>query len=1506
MNTQKLAPTQITDAQVLDQCKKTLNNWSNKLPFTVTRNLGDAVELVSANMYHAYSFGVDTAFAQRKFDLQKGGTPVSSPVDKDSLDLWRIAGVKDEGDFDFAIKETCYRETCDHCHGDGKTTCDECGGKGKVECPSCEGKGEGKCKNCHGYGELRCDKCAGGGKVDSMFKTSSFNTRDGEIRVGNSDVWKPCPRCHGSARIKCDTCHGSGIVKCKKCSGRGEVTCGKCKGKGVIVCAECDGRGWNSFTWHLIQSEKNDALNLMFYDIGMPEKREQKECKKYQATSVFAETAKTSQVDLSGIPANCSDFATELRTKWSETHSKFEGHDDVRVREQKVELIQYDALIRYEYKYKDKTYLIWIDLANKRVFEGAEGGLFAEWSAQVAKEGDKYSGKNPQLAIKNYAMACAISKDNKEPAKKLGKQLRLGSWLFRLATAGLGGWLWTVFFASQGVDAKIGWYVAAALVVADIIFASKRLWLSFVAAAGVYGFIGYLFPELMPPDVAAKMQDVQRLLPPEITGNVLLRDYIVCSFLLWVGGTLLFARDLALRIRGGIIVFPILGALVGAAFAPTGYLDFAKDPSAFIMYYKWATYGVCGFAVLRTLSRAFVQNCGRNAQKFPNFLIRLEARTLHPTYWLIPVYALLFAGIGAAWYFFAGPGVSIEEKAQAAERFLQSEQNQARGKYYLELTAENGYGPSVARLAELKVFGKCGYEIAAQDGYELAKKAADMNIPKGHWLQGYCLEFGKGVSQNLTDAHACYVKGAKLGDIESQAAEKKTADIAAVWSPAHQNDADAQYKLAFCYLDGNGIAKNDTTARTWLTKAADANHVKAQMTLCDWLIKGIGGTKDPERGVKYCEKAANQNDPEAIAVLGYYYFDGKVVKKDYKKAIESFERACKTGSESAPYMLGYCYREGLGVAKNATKGFEYFKLSFERGSLPGAYACGECYETANGTAVDYSAALACYTKSAEKQWDAPLLGKSVSDAKSSVARIAAIGKWWKPANEGDAVAMDKVGECFANGTGVKKDDKTAYGWYAKSAEKGCVDGIIHFADALYKGVGVAADKNAAGNAYAKAASKGNAYGLFMQGECHEFGFGVEKNLTSAYRCYQDAAKKQFAKANAAAKRIDEPARYWDEAFKKKDAKAQYALATCYSRGNCGVEKNDAEAFKLFRMSADQEFADALFEVSKCYAKGIGTAQNDTEMNKAVAAAAKLNHAKSLFFLGELYQIGRSVSRNLTLAKSCFDKAAKAGFAEGTTRAKMIERVAKDWSSAVGGDANAQFDLGVCYRDGIEIAQDLEEARKWFEKAVAQGHHDAEYALAVENEILAKGDESAITKNVIALLQKAVAANHIQAKTMLGKFLYSGKGIDEDYERAVKLWEETAAAGDLEAKYYLADYYYTGRGLFNSGKDQDKAIKVWDEAAKAGNVSSMLRLGTLYAKGSGMFGSGKDVAKATFYLSKAIDSGSRDAMKVLGEMLLDSDSDKEKAKGKEWLEKAKSAPANTNPNLKWYSQSMILE
>lgn len=1250
------------------------------------------------------------------------------------------------------------------------------------------------------------------------------------------------------------------------------MTCGNCKGSGEIVCKDCKGRGWNPFVWHLIQKENDDSLQLVYGDSGIPKMPQFKKLADYPSNQLFGQRAEGGgQVPQENMPDFKAEFVPEMMQKWGEVIAKFEGVADVRLHYQEVELKQHDTVIRYEYKYEDKEYLIWIDLTTGEVYETEERGLMTEWGKKIASDGDKCANKNPQKAIFNYAMACAITTNNAEHAKKIRKQLSLGSWLFRLAAGGLGGWLWSVFMGAQGADPLSGWYIMGAMIFLDILFAQKWFWLQIVAAGGVYGIIRYMLPYFYSEQIAS---------------DVYVQSYLMSSVMMFVGGTILFARDLALRIRGGVLVFPILGALVGGATAPGMYLDFAEKPELMVQIMAYVSYGLCGLAILRTWKRYWVQNCGWIAQKVNGGLARFETNMLKPRFWPMAVHLLVFAAAGYAWYMYAGPGVSVEMTARVADRFLQNERTRAKGKFYLAEAVRAEYLPAISQLAELQIMGRYGYAEDPKAGYELAVKAGGKGDAKAWRLQGYCLEYGKGLKQNLTAANARYAKAVELGDKEAVSLKEKTEEIAKVWDLAYGDNRDAQYKLAVCYANGDGITKDEGIARQWLLKAADAGHVKSQLLASDWLIKGIGGAKDPETGVKYCEKAALQDDPEAIAVLGYYYFDGKIIPQDYPKAIESFNRACDKGSESAAYMLGHCYREGLGVETNAVKAFEYFKLADERKSLPGAYALAVAYENGIGVEVDYTEALSGYTRSSEAEWEDPLTGSTANNARQGRERLDEIGKYWKSANaDNEAEAQYHVGLCFANGNVVTKSLETAFVWYVKSAEQNYTDGIVHMADAQYAGLGTGEDKAAAAKAYERGDQAGNVHSTYMLAVSYENGYGFDKNLTTAYALYNKAAENEYEGAADAGKIIALPARYWEDAIVKKDAVAQYNLGCCFSRGRCGVEKDDAQAFKLFKLSAEQGNADALYAVALCYRDGVGVNKNGEEQKKALFAAAAKTHIASLATIGDLYRDGKLVAQDFTKSLEYYNKATANGFTNATVSAKEIAGIGMYWKPANSGDAEAQFKLGVCYRDGIQISADDSIATKWFEKSASQGNHEAEYAYA---EMLSRDLKSseATNKKIVGLLQKAVAANHTKAKTLLGKFLYTGKGVDEDYDRSVELWEQAVKAGDLDAKCELAGYHFTGRGMFNSGKDQDKALKEWQDAASAGHIESSYKLGKYYAGGSGLFSSGKDVGKAKQYLLTAAKAGHRQAMAELANVLQDSDAASDKREGESWLVKSK--------------------
>jgi general secretion pathway protein A len=81
-----------------------------------------------------------------------------------------------------------------------------------------------------------------------------------------------------------------------------------------------------------------------------------------------------------------------------------------------------------------------------------------------------------------------------------------------------------------------------------------------------------------------------------------------------------------------------------------------------------------------------------------------------------------------------------------------------------------------------------------------------------------------------------------------------------------------------------------------------------------------------------------------------------------------------------------------------------------------------------------------------------------------------------------------------------------------------------------------------------------------------------------------------------------------------------------------------------------------------------------------------------------------------------------------------------------GDAQAQFSLGLMYKEGREMKQDYEEAVRWYRKAAEQGH--------------------------------------AQAQTNLGLMYSKGWGVGQDYEEAVKWYSKAADQGIDYAKQIL--------------------------------------------------------------------------------------------------------------------------
>jgi hypothetical protein len=94
--------------------------------------------------------------------------------------------------------------------------------------------------------------------------------------------------------------------------------------------------------------------------------------------------------------------------------------------------------------------------------------------------------------------------------------------------------------------------------------------------------------------------------------------------------------------------------------------------------------------------------------------------------------------------------------------------------------------------------------------------------------------------------------------------------------------------------------------------------------------------------------------------------------------------------------------------------------------------------------------------------------------------------------------------------------------------------------------------------------------------------------------------------------------YLTEAAARGYAPAQYLLGECYRMG-AGVKVNEKMAFTLYKLAADQYYANGLLWVGYCYHHGIGVVQDYDLAGEYYIAAQKAGHKNADDRIGELMQ-----------------------------------------------------------------------------------------------------------------------------------------------------------------------------------------------------------------------------------------------------------------------------------------------
>jgi TPR repeat protein len=127
-----------------------------------------------------------------------------------------------------------------------------------------------------------------------------------------------------------------------------------------------------------------------------------------------------------------------------------------------------------------------------------------------------------------------------------------------------------------------------------------------------------------------------------------------------------------------------------------------------------------------------------------------------------------------------------------------------------------------------------------------------------------------------------------------------------------------------------------------------------------------------------------------------------------------------------------------------------------------------------------------------------------------------------------------------------------------------------------------------------------------------------------------------------------------------------------------------------------------------------------------------------------------------------------------------------------GEAEAQFQLGLCYRKGQGVAQDDREAVTWFRKAAGQDHAQAQFFLGF---CYSRGQ--GVQTNAVEVVKwwrQAAGRHHPQAQYNLGVCFANGEGVKKDAAEAMKWWRLAADQDEPNAQYALGVCYALGEGV----------------------------------------------------------------------------------------------------------------
>jgi len=216
-------------------------------------------------------------------------------------------------------------------------------------------------------------------------------------------------------------------------------------------------------------------------------------------------------------------------------------------------------------------------------------------------------------------------------------------------------------------------------------------------------------------------------------------------------------------------------------------------------------------------------------------------------------------------------------------------------------------------------------------------------------------------------------------------------------------------------------------------------------------------------------------------------------------------------------------------------------------------------------------------------------------------------------------------------------------------------------------------------------------------------------------------------------------------------------------------------------------------------------------------AAEQGDAESQCRIGYFYYIGVVYDRDFSSAREWFARSADQGFHWGQFflgeiyrngyGIKSSNRTACKWYRAAANQGNnyARMNLGRMYLEGMGVKKDPETAERWFELAGLDGETPATMGMYYDG----KGTSFINVPDAVWWYRLSAKRDSLCGKVCLAKMYRQGRGVAQDYQRALELLQECADKDYAPALQDLGEMYEKGEGV---ELDIDKANSLYMRAS----------------------------------------------------------------------------------------------